>query len=262
MRLKYFLFLLCLIPIALNAQSPYQLSWKKESSLLGLGLVTLAGGYYLESQTDPLSFEEISELNPNDINSFDREAIYNYSVAASDASDVLVVSAHLLPALFLANKKSKSEFGKIFVLYSETILITTGFTKLTKRSTRRTRPFVYNDLASNDRKEEKGARYSFFSGHTSLTTANYFFAAKVFSDYFPDSKLKPYIWTTAVVVPALTGYLRVKGGKHYYTDVMTGFAVGALIGYMVPQLHRSDKERSLSLQPYHNGLTLRWAISK
>jgi hypothetical protein len=49
---------------------------------------------------------------------------------------------------------------------------------------------------------ESDARKSFFSGHASMTACNTFFAAKIWSDMHPNSKLKPWVWTAAAAVPA------------------------------------------------------------
>ena len=48
------------------------------------------------------------------------------------------------------------------------------------------------------------------------------------------------MWTGAAIVPALVGFTRVKAGKHYWTDVLTGYAVGALVGTLTPFLHRRE----------------------
>ncbi|MBT8218659.1 MAG: phosphatase PAP2 family protein, partial [Bacteroidia bacterium] len=47
----------------------------------------------------------------------------------------------------------------------------------------------------------------------------------------------PVVWTTAIAVPALTGLLRTRAGKHFYTDVIVGFVVGAAVGYLIPEIH-------------------------
>jgi len=97
-------------------------------------------------------------------------------------------------------------------------LIVGGLTSLTKRVTLRPRPLVYNELVPFSDKQQKNSRYAFFSGHASVSAANSIFAAKVFSDYFPDSKWKPIVWSAAILIPTSTAYLRVKAGKHYPTD--------------------------------------------
>jgi len=145
--------------------------------------------------------------------------------------------------LFLAGKKSRKNFGKIATLYGETAFITTGITLLIKATVKRNRPFVYNSDAPLAKKTTRNARTAFLSGHTSISAANSFFAAKVFSDYYPDSKWKPAVWTTAAVIPAITGYLRVRAGKHFPTDTIAGYALGAAAGILIPHLHKKKIDK-------------------
>ena len=65
-----------------------------------------------------------------------------------------------------------------------------------------------------------------------------FLTAKMYHDFYPESDARPYVWASAALIPAITGYLRVRGGKHYLTDVLVGYGVGAAIGILVPQLHK------------------------
>ncbi|MFK7981359.1 MAG: phosphatase PAP2 family protein [Saprospiraceae bacterium] len=224
-------------------QSPYQFSKKQEIVLYGTGAAFLGAGTYVGSQLDILTAEEIGILDRNNINNFDRGATFNYSESAGKLSDNFLLSSQVLPLVFLSHEKTRKDFGQIVLMFGESWLLTTGITNLTKRTAKRTRPFVYNEEVDISEKMIASARRSFFSGHTSSTTANYFFTAKVFSDYFPDSKFKPVVWGVAITVPAITGYLRVKAGKHYRSDVISGYAVGALVGYFVPQIHKKIKNR-------------------
>ena len=146
------------------------------------------------------------------------------------------------------------------ILYGETLLTTSGLSFVTKRLAKRTRPFVYNELVDISEKQKNNARFSFFSRHTSITASNCFFAAKVFSDYYPNSKLKPYVWITASVVPTLTGFFRVQGGENYYSDVLVGYSLGAAIGFLIPHLHKIQKDKTLSLYPAPTGIALTWNI--
>ena len=129
----------------------------------------------------------------------------------------------------------------------------------------RSRPFVYNEDFSLSKKQTVGARHAFFSGHTSLTAASCFFTARVFSDYFPDSKYKPLVWAGAILVPATVGYLRVAAGKHFPTDVITGYAIGATIGMLIPHLHKKIKiknaDSSLKLSVGATGASLTWNLN-
>ena len=171
-RLRIFFFLLCFSPLLLTAQSPYQIDWKKESIYLGLGFSTAIPGQILSKNTKPLSLQEILALDPNSINKFDRKITSFYSTAAATGSDFLLFSSFSLPALFLTNKQSRSEFGNIALLYGEVVLITGGLTLLTKSTSKRSRPFTYNDSVNLAKKQTRQARFSFFSGHASITSAN------------------------------------------------------------------------------------------
>jgi len=167
----------------------------------------------------------------------------NYSPSADKASDIFWASTYIPPFFFLSHQKSRKDFGKIAMLYSEVFFITTGITLIIKSTVKRTRPFAYNPNVPLDKKLTTSARTAFLSGHTSISAANSFFAAKVFSDYFPESKWKPVVWTTAAVLPAITGYLRVKAGKHYPTDTIAGYLLGATAGILIPQLHKKKMEK-------------------
>ena len=238
---------------SLFCQSPYEVSWKKESFYFGTGAALYATAGILESKINPLTTSDILALDRSCINSFDRGATFNFSSNADRNSDYVKFSSHALPFLFLTHRKTRNDVKKIITLYGETLLITGGLTSLTKRIFLRPRPFVFNESVPFSDKQTNSARYSFFSGHTSISAANSIFAAKVFSDYFPDSKWKPLVWSVAVLVPVSTGYFRVKAGKHFPTDVITGAAIGGAIGYLVPHLHKKKSRKNLKITPTFSG---------
>ena len=111
-------------------------------------------------------------------------------------------------------------------------------TDLTKNLVSRPRPFTYYNAAPLADRMDSDARKSFFSGHTSMTAANSFYAAKMYSDLYPDSRWRPWVWTAAAVLPAITAQQRMAAGKHFLSDVLVGYVVGGFIGYMVPEFHR------------------------
>lgn len=239
------------------AQSPYQLNWKTERNLLLAGGITGGIGLYFNTQTNPLDQETIATLDKRNINGLDRIAVNNYSTDAAGLSDIVWGSSHVLPLLYLSSATTNKEFGKIAALYGEAFLLNISITGLIKYTVRRSRPFVYNPTVELAEKQTKTARSSFLSGHTSVTATNCFFVAKVFSDYFPDSKWKPLVWTGAATIPALAGYLRVKAGKHFPTDTIAGYALGAAAGILVPQLHK-QKDGRFHAFAGGQGIILQW----
>jgi membrane-associated phospholipid phosphatase len=256
------LFLLFLLQLSIvfsqktTAQSPYQFELKKELTFFGTGALLNGLALYLETQTSPLTLNEIANLDPNNVNDFDRFATKKKSAAANTVSDYLWLSSFGGQVLLLATKKGHKHFGDIAVLYLQANLINGGLTAFSKFSFRRVRPLIYNEDIDIVEKEGKSGKLSFFSGHTSATATNTFFTAKIFSDLYPDSKWKPLVWTVAAAIPAATGLMRVQAGKHFPTDVIVGYVVGAGIGWLVPHLHRKKqfKEKGLSFYGGLNGM--------
>ncbi len=244
--MKYFKFLyftgILILSLQIQAQSPYQLDWKKDGGLVALAGITTGLGLHLRSNLTELVPADLEVLHANQVNNFDRFATKYYSPKADKASDLFWVGTHVFPFLFLTNKKSRKDFSTIAALYGETFFITTGITLLIKTTAKRNRPFVYNPDAPLSKKTAKNAKTAFLSGHTSISAANSFFAAKIFADYYPESKWKPAVWTTAAIIPAITGYLRVRAGKHFPTDTIAGYALGATMGVLIPHLHKKKRE--------------------
>jgi membrane-associated phospholipid phosphatase len=247
--------LLFLLIIVLNAnsswsqsESPYNFNWKRDLIYAsGAGLLT-AGGFLADFQTRPLTPAQINSLDEFDLPGFDRATIRNWNPDAALASDILLYGSVTLPAFIMINKRARKDFLVVGFIYAETALLTLGITELTKGLVKRPRPYVYNPDLEMSRKTERDARFSFISGHTSLTAALCFTTAKVFSDYSDNPTHEALVWTAAAVLPLTTAALRVEAGKHFPSDVIAGYFVGGAIGYLVPWLHRR--------KPVAKGVTL------
>ena len=49
------------------------------------------------------------------------------------------------------------------------------------------------------------------------------------------------MWATGLTLSLATGWLRIAADKHYFTDVLTGAIVGAVVGFGVPYVfHRPE----------------------
>jgi membrane-associated phospholipid phosphatase len=73
------------------------------------------------------------------------------------------------------------------------------------------------------------------------------------------SKWAPAIYGGGVALSLTTGYLRIAADKHWSTDILTGWVVGAAVGYAVPRLfHRKDTELTPLATPSTVGVAMRW----
>lgn len=251
--------LVCIISVKMYAQSPYSLDWRKEQVFLGVGASALGASYYMKTGVSKLNAYDIENLSSTNLIGLDRGSHDNYAKSAKTWSDAILYGSLAIPAALFLGDQMNDDAAKIAVMWGEVLLLNMGVTNTVKYSTQRLRPYVYNPNVPLEEKTTLKAKTSFFSGHTSSVAASTFFAAKVFSDYYPDSKWKPYIWGAAIALPAVTGYLRVKAGKHYPTDVMAGYAVGAAIGYLVPHFHKtSNRNNTFQVSAGANGVLLQY----
>lgn len=250
------LYLLLTLPFLLVAQDTviYHLVLKKDVAYTTAGLVGIGAAEMIRKQTPAITKMALPELDLPDID----EIIFDYRPSqAGTWSDRTMYASVGINALFLLHKKSRNDFGTISVLLAETMVINGGLTNLSKTIFRRPRPYVYNPSWSSDRLITNTDRTSMVSGHTSGAAAGTFFFARVFSDYYPNSKIKPYVWGLAATLPALTGYLRIRADKHYPSDVIAGYFLGAAIGYLVPTLHKKPLFRGkLKINASQNDLSL------
>jgi len=155
-----------------------------------IGATGMGLSYYLHKEkVDVLSIDEIELLDRNSVNRFDRVSTKFSSLNAKQASDVFFFTSFASPGFLMASKKMRKDANKIALMYGQVLFLNLGVTSLTKKTVLRSRPLVYNPEFVLADKMERNSRYSFFSGHASVVSSNSFFTAKVFSDYFPDSKL-------------------------------------------------------------------------
>lgn len=235
--LLFFTFLFFVLSI--TAQSPYQLKPGRELALFGTGAGLMSASYYFHKKLDPLTELQIAEYKAEGLSNFERWVTTQRSVRSHKASDIILYSSTLYPVVFtLADKNMRNDAFKIGNMYGEVLLINAGLTALIKNTVRRGRPYVYGNYLTMEEKMTKSARNSFPSGHTSQTASFSFLTARLYADYHPDSKWKPVVWSVAAALPLTTGILRMTAGKHFPTDVIVGYAIGAAVGYFVPVIHR------------------------
>ncbi len=225
--------------------TPYTFGWKHEIPYIAASLGVMTTGIILDKTngTEPYNPQQLADLNRDDVNPFDRGVTYNWSGEASNVSDVFLIGSVVSPLLFLTNKPTRSDFGWLALMSWEVLSVNYGITTTVKNLTDRPRPYVYNPDAPIEERTGTDSRESFFSGHVSTTAAMSVFIASVLDEYHPEMKtgIRVSMWTIAALYPAFTGFLRIKAGKHYRTDVIAAYAAGSLTGWLIPFLHKKRK---------------------
>lgn len=247
-----FLMLLTFLSHNVVAQdnSPYKTSFKVDAPITAAGMGLSYWGLMRMQNKAGLTEVEAEALTKEDVNRFDRGGAGNYSLSAKKASDYPFYGSFAMPLVLLLNDNIRSNAGQVAVLYLETMAITGALFTMTNGSVRRSRPLAYNkDVVPLDEKVEANTQNSFYAGHTSATASATFFAAKIFHDFNPDSPARPFVWAAAAAIPASVGYLRLKAGKHFLSDNILGYVVGASVGILVPQLHKKTNTTNFSIYP-------------
>lgn len=233
-----------------SSDSPYQTRFAVDAPIIvGLGAVN-AFGLYRVQQKSGLNEAELVALSKNDVPKFDRFVAGNYSEKAQTASDLLCYgSLAVAPGLLALDSDIRSHYGQVLVLYLETMATTSAIFTTSVGNVYRYRPFLYGTGGTSGERSSKISTNSFFAGHTAHTATATFFAAKVFHDYNPGSAAEPFVWGAAAVVPAAVAYYRIEAGKHFLTDNLLGYAIGATAGIVVPQLHKTAGRTGYSVTP-------------
>ena len=218
--------------------SPYRLSATVDIPLSSCSALLLLSSYGVGTTWKIPPKETLLTLEVDNINKFDRSAIHQYSKTCAYISDATVYASLLLPLIELGNRNSRNDFGKIATMSAETFVLNLAITDMFKETIRRKRPLLYDPDIPVDKKYKKDNFKSFFSGHTSTVASMSFLFAETFAKYNPGSKARPVVWSLCAAFPVLTGVMRYKAGKHFWTDIITGYAVGTLVGIAVPYLHK------------------------
>ena len=262
--------LLLLLPILLLnqqsfAQRPFETDFGSQDLFIsGVALFELLR----LSGSESLSEEELGRMDSSRIPGLERHVAKNLSHKAMVLSDkMLMVSIYG----HIPNSLVYDDFGHSGLISLQVFMVNDGLNYLAKRLFKRRRPFVYNsdadDLYQNHpafhkyNRRNPDAYTSFYSGHTAHAAAYSFASATLFAHYYPEStRTRTAFFALAGAFPAMMAHLRVRAGKHFVTDVATGYIAGAAIGYLVPALHRTDEfKASMDKVQFRQDLTVAFA---
>ncbi len=236
--------------LAQSRPSPYHTRFAVDGPVtLGLAGVNTVGLLLIRAKTG-LSDEAALTINKASVPAFDRFSAGYYNEDYRTVSDYMLAGSLVVaPAALALDPSIRTNAGQIGALYLQTVAATGAVFTMAAGLVYRQRPLSYSPDAPLTERTRQNATNSFFAGHTATTAAATFFAAKVFNDFHPDSPARPYVWAAAALVPAAVGYCRLEAGKHFLSDNLLGYAVGATLGIVVPQLHRTASRTGLSVLP-------------
>jgi len=235
-----------------SLSSPYHTSFVKDGLVIVASVGVTLLGYDLIKNKKDLTPEELAAKTKTNLPFFDRWVAGKYSYRANKDSYILFDGCYAIPVLgALLNKKERSKFGQVMVMYLETVAITGSLYTLTAGLVYRSRPFVYGDKAPLDKRLDKGGQRSFYGGHVATVAATTFFTAKVFRDFNPNSRLTPWLYTGAGALTALMGYERMISGYHFFSDCVVSAVIGTATGLLIPQFHKNKNLKNISLTPFY-----------
>ena len=223
--------------------------------LFGTG-VLLSGGDLILDNVLKINRQEYDGTiyDKDDVNALDRKFMHSYSKNRDKAADFLLVATMATPAVLAATEKE--EWFTCGVMYAETLLIANGIKELTKLAVNRTRPYMYYDADNfpTDDVDDGDWANSFPSGHSTMAFASASFASYTFCKYFPESNWRIPVVATSYAMAAGVAALRLSSGNHFFTDVLTGAALGCSVGFLVPWLHTFNTKNDLNISLLANGV--------
>jgi membrane-associated phospholipid phosphatase len=168
----------------------------------------------------------------------------NFSLRAAQISDAALAATVAAPILYLTGSTIEDADGDRLLILGESLAINLAVFEGVKHLVQRPRPYLYStspDVARYANSQGDDAYQSFYSAHAATAfcaaTAGAYLAAVSSGDH----RVRSFAWGGGFAAAAAVANLRVRAGKHFYSDVAVGSAIGIAIGYAVPALHADGR---------------------
>ncbi len=238
-----------------QTHSPYKLKPAVDIPIVAAGTAWSLYAFTKIYVKPPSSVEKILSLKKENINSFDRWAVYPYDKTLDKISYYPFYAAIPYPLIFFAfDKEMKKDYWKLSFLYWEAMAITGILGEGATYSVDKYRPYAYSSASPMDKRTSGLSKNSFYAGHVQVVAVPSFLVAKMYADYHPESPTKWVYYGVAAVATSATAYMRLRGGQHFPSDILLGTVIGGATGILVPHFHkhRIFKDEGMSLVPYYN----------
>lgn len=228
-------------------ESPFRFSWPVETTLLAGGVAGDALGQYRVSGMTP---PRPSDLRRGDLAPWDRFFAGRYDAKLATASTILTFGVTGTLLYVDAWEKASGRAGwKPFLedgLIISEALAWSGALNLNARAFQiHPRPLAYDSAAPASIRNSRDAGGAFYSGHASAAFMGAACFATIYPLRHPEFQHAGWLWVGSMAAASTVAVLRVASGKHFPSDVVTGAAVGTLLGWGFPKLHQSMKNGSL-----------------
>ncbi len=167
---------------------------------------------------------------------FEESVEDNFSEAAAGLSDALLLTTVAVPVVAQTGGTG-TQFGNATLVYGETLSATLWLTTVAKATVRRARPYTHHpdpSVQAYAAAHPEERNLSFFSGHSSFAFSSFVGGSYLFSSVSDSPAARRTLWGLEAALAGATAHLRVRAGKHYYSDVIVGAVVGTGVGVLVP----------------------------
>lgn len=171
-------------------------------------------------------------------NKFDEQFMFPYNKGLSLASEVSLVLSMAAPSALLFSAPSTT-WVQLGVGYGTSMLASYATSSTMKHFIPRERPYQIPGNNTLLPQNLSGLDGSFPSRHTMLAFSAAAFTHAEYALYYPESPYRTAVVATTWALAASTAVLRVVSGNHFVTDVVTGAALGTLIGFAGPYMTKA-----------------------
>ena len=167
-----------------------------------------------------------------------------FSPRAAALSDAALAATVAAPVAYLTGNTIEDADGDRLMLYGEALAVNLALFEGAKRLVQRPRPYLYSQLPEVRRyaaAQGKDAYQSFYSAHAATAFCAATAGAYLAATSTRSRGARAAAWASGFASAAAASNLRVRAGKHFYSDILIGGVVGMAIGYAVPALHADGR---------------------
>ncbi len=160
-----------------------------------------------------------------------------FSATAAKTADTTLAVVIVTPVALQVAGGVNDQTGENLLYYGESLGASLLFNIGAKYLFHRPRPYTHSSDPRIKRYaagEETDARLSFYSGHSTMAFTAAVAGSLVFRS--EDQHARAGVWGFHMALAGATANLRVRAGKHYYTDVIAGAVIGTGIAVAVTGL--------------------------